>query len=345
MKKKLLKKFHLSLILTFSVMLGYSQATLPAYEGFDYTIGDQLIDDGLTTGLGDWAVISTGTGDVLVEAQPSWAIPGIDTTSGAAIGIDASGIDPHFVFTDQTGSFGTVYASVLIQVTNMDDINTTEYRFFGIGTLNSGGSYSGGSTVFIREDSTDGTKFNLGFNSSNSTTGVVWYSTAFSVSDQIMIVISHNDANTGVTGQMWVNPSLGGAEPTPDLTGNDRNLDADRIEINQHSSSNTPTMIFDELRVAKSWAGATKPSTLSVASSELSNLKMYPNPVTSDRKLFIDSQSLSEKEITIYSLLGKVVHSETTSSKLINLKDLASGAYILKVTEDGNVGTKKLIVQ
>ena len=78
---------------------------------------------------------------------------------------------------------------------------------------------------------------------------------------------------------------------------------------------------------------------------DLSSLKVYPNPVTNG-KLYISSPSSSQKQVSIYSILGqKVLEAKTTNNAEINVSKLAKGNYILKITEDGKSEAKKLIVQ
>jgi len=60
------------------------------------------------------------------------------------------------------------------------------------------------------------------------------------------------------------------------------------------------------------------------------NLSIYPNPVVD--KLFIQGLSIPAK-ISVYNLLGKLVFSKTTSSE-INLNNLQSGIYIVKIVDN-----------
>jgi hypothetical protein len=78
---------------------------------------------------------------------------------------------------------------------------------------------------------------------------------------------------------------------------------------------------------------------------DTSKFSAYPNPVTNG-KLYISSESSSEKQVAIYSLLGqKVLETKTTNNTEINVSQLAKGAYILNVTEDGKSENKKLMIK
>jgi hypothetical protein len=84
---------------------------------------------------------------------------------------------------------------------------------------------------------------------------------------------------------------------------------------------------------------------LGVAKMNSSKFNAYPNPVT-DGKLYISSDNNSEKKVAIFTVLGqKVLDAKTKNNSEINVSQLAKGAYILTVTEDGKSDSKKLIIQ
>ncbi|RCS27447.1 T9SS C-terminal target domain-containing protein [Polaribacter sp. WD7] len=68
--------------------------------------------------------------------------------------------------------------------------------------------------------------------------------------------------------------------------------------------------------------------------------KVYPNPTTS--KLTIDDTGFSLENMEVYNILGKKIMSSFSNS--INLEDIDSGLYILKVnTIDGRIATKRIV--
>lgn len=95
----------------------------------------------------------------------------------------------------------------------------------------------------------------------------------------------------------------------------------------------TGALRFDNIKVT---SGA-----LSVSQNEISGLQVYSN----NNLLFVTSDSSNDKNVVVYDMLGKVVVNETVSSQPINVANLSSGAYIVKVTEDGKTATKKLVIQ
>jgi hypothetical protein len=84
--------------------------------------------------------------------------------------------------------------------------------------------------------------------------------------------------------------------------------------------------------------------TLSNSEFQINGLKVYPNPVKNGN-LYITSDSSNAKTVAVYDILGKQVINTKTSNNAVNVANLKSGAYIVKVTEDGKTDTRKLIIQ
>ena len=73
-------------------------------------------------------------------------------------------------------------------------------------------------------------------------------------------------------------------------------------------------------------------------------ISFYPNPV-SNGKIYINSKSTLEKDITIFDVLGKVVLHTVVNARELNVSSLPPGVYIIKIREDENTATRKLIVK
>ena len=103
------------------------------------------------------------------------------------------------------------------------------------------------------------------------------------------------------------------------------------------NSSGSNRVRFDDL----SW---TCYSTLSLEEDNISNTKFYPNPLKGN-KLYIDTnQTLN---IEIFNILGKrLITDEVNSNKnYLNLSNLNSGIYLIKISNNNKTITKKLIKQ
>jgi Secretion system C-terminal sorting domain len=77
--------------------------------------------------------------------------------------------------------------------------------------------------------------------------------------------------------------------------------------------------------------------------STIEGLSFYPNPV-SNGKIYITSKSSSDKQVTIFDVLGKKVLTQLTSKEL-NVSSLSPGVYIIKIEEGDSSATRKLIVR
>jgi hypothetical protein len=79
-------------------------------------------------------------------------------------------------------------------------------------------------------------------------------------------------------------------------------------------------------------------------SSVIEGLNLYPNPV-SNGKVYITSKNDDEKDIIIFDVLGKKVIQTTINSRELNISNLSSGVYIIKINEGDASATRKLIVK
>lgn len=85
-------------------------------------------------------------------------------------------------------------------------------------------------------------------------------------------------------------------------------------------------------------------TTLSVKENEIAGLSIYPNPVNSGI-LSITSDSSVAKSVTVFDVLGKLVLHAKTINNSLNVSDLKSGVYIVKITEGGKTATQKIIIE
>lgn len=71
---------------------------------------------------------------------------------------------------------------------------------------------------------------------------------------------------------------------------------------------------------------------------------MYPNPVTNG-KVYIETAQNAPKKILIFDVFGTKVKETTILGTELNLSDLDTGVYVLRVIEKDKVATRKLIVK
>ena len=301
--------------------------------------------------------------DVLIVDSPTtpvWTAAGLPAVSGKAIAFVGSVIDPELVFNNQTS--GKVYSSFVFKVTadaaNGSTTATGFYSFMSVGTPvgTAPGANNYSASVIIR-NSGAGT-YNLGLSKTNSITECVWGPTNYTLNQEHVIVISYENigdaVGTNQVANMWIDPTINATEPVATLSQNNPTTavdrtNIDRVKILQASSSSTPGIVLDEIRVANTWAGVTtttlalQPLGTNTFNSTLA-LKIYPNPV-SNGKFYIDSITNLEKDVTIYNTLGQQVLQAKTVTEAINVSNLNKGTYFVKITEAGISATKKLVIQ
>jgi hypothetical protein len=84
--------------------------------------------------------------------------------------------------------------------------------------------------------------------------------------------------------------------------------------------------------------------TLGVNTNEIDGFVIYPNPVK-DGKVYVQTTSASTKNIRISDMAGKIVFTTQTENKELNIHNLPTGVYIMKVEQDGKASTQKIIIE
>ncbi len=78
--------------------------------------------------------------------------------------------------------------------------------------------------------------------------------------------------------------------------------------------------------------------------NDINSFSLFPNPVTNG-VLTITTQDNLEKNIQIFDVLGKQVFEQTISTSTIDIANLHSGIYIIRVEEAGRLATRKLVIE
>ena len=85
-------------------------------------------------------------------------------------------------------------------------------------------------------------------------------------------------------------------------------------------------------------------ATLSVNDVLASKFKVYPNPASD--YIQIESNNVQISSVGLYSVLGKeVISQETLTNNRVDVSNLTSGVYFMKINADGGSVTKKVVVQ
>lgn len=83
---------------------------------------------------------------------------------------------------------------------------------------------------------------------------------------------------------------------------------------------------------------------LSTNNFETVDFAMYPNP-TSTGKVTITTSNSGNVTANVYDVLGKQVISRTVTNNTLDVSNLNAGLYIVKLTQNGNSVTKKLVIK
>ena len=83
---------------------------------------------------------------------------------------------------------------------------------------------------------------------------------------------------------------------------------------------------------------------LSTSSSELNMFDLFPNP-TNTGFVTIKSNQMGALQAQVFDLLGKEVINTAVNNERLDVSNLNAGVYVVKLTQNKNTTTKKLIIQ
>jgi len=331
-----MKKLYILTLLSICSM-GYSQVTLPHYDGLDYATGSAL-----QTQTG-WVALNTG--DDLAIAAGSLNYTGLQASTGNKLAFGGAGIDAGKDFTSQ--ATGTVYFSTLLNVTDLTATTSTTGGY--IAGFVQGTTSNFGATLWINKVSES--TFNIGVNPRTTAANTVYSSTTYNTNTTYLIVISYTlvDGTANDIVKIWINPSsLGSTEPAATATATNTGADltsVGRLLIRQGSATDTPNVELDEFRIGTTWADVTPQATASANDNAIAGLKIYPNP-NAGNTLYVTSDLIGDKSVVIFDVLGKqIVTVSNITDNGINIGNLKAGIYMVKVSQDGKSATRKLVVQ
>jgi len=349
------KIYALLLTLTFGC-ISFGQTIF--YQGFNYTVPGNVGGSTTTStdavGSNNWFTHSntTGVAGTIDVATGSLNYTGIATSTGNKVLLPGSSTTPRDINSPFTTTATTIFYSFLINVIDNTQLaagpiaastSSTGSYFISLG----GSSGTSVTSLFGRVAiASSGTGYRLSI--SNTSTGTLTYTEnpvdlAFGTTN--LVVVKYDRSATPTVATLWVNPtSLGGAEPVSALTNSSGTATVTAFaSVAIRNSSATPKAEIDEIKVGLSYADVTS-SVLKTAQNEIAGLKVYPNPV-SNGVLHIESNLNTERTISLFDVLGKEVIKTTTSNTTINIANLNSGIYIVKITEGGKTDTRKLVVK
>jgi hypothetical protein len=328
-----------------------AQVPLPHYDGFNYTVGQNL---GAQT---SWQ--SLNTGDSLLVSAGSLTYTGFAASTGNKIAYDGAGVDAAKKFDSLTT--GTAYYSYLLNVSSVGTLSATGGYFTTF--YQSLTSTTGGACVWTR---LDGAAYDIGI-SVRINTPVTW-STVKSLGTTYLIVASYNfvAGDTNDVCNIWINPnsSTFGAATAPAETMTSKNTVTDltgvaRVQIRQDGTTTTPFIELDELRIGKTWADVTpKAGSTSVSGNnavtsprEMRLDQNYPNPFNPSTTISYQIPANSFVRITVSDVLGNDIATLVNENKeagyhnvQFNAGNRSSGMYFYRIQAGDMVSVKKMML-
>jgi FG-GAP-like repeat len=216
-------------------------------DDFNYTVGTLLTANG-------WTAHSGGGTNAQTVTSPGLTYVGYPGSGiGNAVTLNTTGEDDNRSLSSSPTS-GTVYAAAMVNITSCQ---TTGDYFFHL--MQSSTVFYG--RVFLKKDAASA---NCAFGIVKTSPGVAVY-TPFSyapgTTHLVVVKYTFNSGSaTDDTVDLFIDPALGGAEPTPTLTADNTTTaltDATSftaIGLRQGSATAAPVVIIDGIRVGTSWA-------------------------------------------------------------------------------------------
>tara|TARA_B100000780_G_scaffold249623_1_gene195404 strand:- start:2 stop:2071 length:2070 start_codon:yes stop_codon:yes gene_type:complete len=286
---------------------------------------------------GNITVSSTGVTDELIAV------------SGNAYGPPTNSLIITGVFDAKNGS--SPKGVEMYVKNNIDDLS-----LYGVGSANNGGGTDGQEFTFPAVSATAGQfiyligsnqtdKFNTFFGfTSDYESGAMFINgdDAIELFENGVVIDVHGDIDVDGTDESWdsvdswayrVNNS--GPDGSSFVLANWIFGGTGQLDGATNSESTSPFPI-----------GTYSNTTASTNDNSIAGFSAYPNPVKGNN-LTVTTSSRDQKTVNIYNVLGKKVFSQRFSSmnKTMNVSEIASGVYIMKVSEGNNIATKKLIIE
>ncbi|WP_179343330.1 T9SS type A sorting domain-containing protein [Winogradskyella ursingii] len=297
--------FILAAMLTFLTFNLALAQTTVASDDFSYP-------DGALVGNGSWANESGTAGTLLVSGGQ------------ALVSQDNGSEDAELKFADDLAT-DVVTATFDIVVTAPGAITGTDFEYFAHFSNDTNTNFRSRVDVIAPTLAGD---YTLGLSASSST-NEVFIPVDFSFGAVVSVELSF-DLDSGIS-------SLTAGGQTVTSAGSMGEI-LDTFNLRQSSSSSDETIAVDNLVVTYS-------GTLSLNDLDKSSVKLFPNPVQRNTDVTITSLNEGPVAVIVYDVLGKLVKNEKLNGNTLNISDLNTGVYIVKITQNNASITKKLVIE
>ncbi|MBN1634150.1 MAG: T9SS type A sorting domain-containing protein [Ignavibacteria bacterium] len=335
MKIKLL--LSLFIVLVFSL---YAGAQVNLTENFDYPAGDSL-------GAHGWTGFSNFN-NVLTVTSPGLSYTGYSGSGiGNAVTILNYGQDAYKPLTTPDTA-GNVYVSFMVKI---DSAKTSGDYFFALLPSTS-------TTLYIARIFTKDTNgvVKFGLIKSTTTGGSLYYTTGTYQYGVTYLIILKYVFNTGSTtdDEMYLHvltsPNLPATEPTPAIgpvTGTQSDAsNIGRVALRQGSSSSSPTLVLDGIKVTKTWQSVVSNiKFINEIANDFSLSQNYPNPFNPSTTIKFSIPSNGYVNLNVFNTLGQEVKTLVsgqlpagTYNADFNGSNLTSGVYFYRLNYTDNNG-------
>ncbi len=277
---------------------------------------DFAYPDGSLVGNGAWANHSGNAGDLLVSSGQVVIQHGTPSE------------DANLPF---TAGAGNIYFGIDFTVSSTTPIPGSDNEYFAH-FKDSGNNFRG--RLDIVPANVGGGDFTVGISSATSTAEAIW-ATDLTYGQTYRAVVRY-DQDLGIA-ELWINATT---SADTSILGTEAGATAiESFGLRQSDSDNNETILVDNLVVSKSFN-----ESLSTKESEIEGFAMYPNPTNTG---FVTFSSLNNDamNVQVFDILGKQVKNETLTSNTLNVSDLNTGVYIVKITQNNASITKKLMIR
>jgi len=103
-------------------------------------------------------------------------------------------------------------------------------------------------------------------------------------------------------------------------------------------------IFIDDIDVDSRSVSFSVDSALAVKENELDRFSVYPNP-TSLGYVNINSKNIGSFEVIVFDILGKLVVNTIVTNNKLDVSNLESGLYIMKLKQDNATVTKRLVIR
>ena len=318
------------------------------YDGFNYTT--PLNDNGWTTHSGSVILSPVTTPS---DNGSSLSYEGLPKSIGNRIVLTpTANVSVNKSF--ETSTSTVAYASFLLKVVDLSKnvpANTTTgapVAFFFSFSANEETAVNDGtqsvSKIGIRKGSTDNT-YNISL--LNTTGGTIPTDEIFgqnpknyNLNETYFVVIKYDMSGEKGKSSIWVNTLSENEVLHTSEAGTSNKLQVVSSVIVRQRANAAPGLELDEIRFGSTWKEVTE-STLSTGDVADKAKNIISNTLVVDQFKVLSNQKTS---VDIYSLNGQLVKTvQVAPQNAVNISNLPSGVYIVKIVEGNKTYTQKIV--